>query len=108
MATVESGTGSDINEGKVFAFLSYLSILCIVPLLFKKDNDFVLAHGKQGLVIFVGQVAIFILHIILGPWFFKVGMFILLVFSFIGIIASLSGKYIALPVLSKIADKITL
>ena len=38
-----------IREGKVFAILSYLSILCIIPLILKKDNEFVLAHGKQGL-----------------------------------------------------------
>ena len=108
MDTVKSSNEQDINEGKIFAILAYLSILCIIPLLFKKDNDFVLVHGKQGLVIFVGQVGVFILHIILGPWFLKLGMFILLVFSFIGIISALTGRYIALPVVAKIADKITL
>ena len=108
MAMPESAAGKDINEGKVFALLAYLSILCIIPLLLKKDNDFVLAHGKQGLVIFVGQVAVFILHIIFGQWFLKVGMFILFVFSFIGMIATISGKYLALPIVAKIAEKITL
>ncbi len=99
---------NQIIEGKVFAIISYLSILCIIPLIFKKDNDFVLSHGKQGLVIFVGQVAIFIAHIILGNWFLKLGIFVLGVFSFIGIIAVLKGKYIKLPIVAEIADKITL
>lgn len=96
-----------VLEGKVFAILSYLPFLCIIPLLLKKDNDFVLSHGKQGLVIFVGEIGIFILSIVF-PWIFKLGMFILLVFSFIGIVAVLTGRYIDLPVISGIAKKITL
>lgn len=99
----------NILEGKVFAIMAYLSILCIIPLLFKKDNAFVLAHSKQGLVIFVGQVGVFILSILpIFGWFLKVGMFVLLVLSFIGIIAVLQGKQIELPVISRIAEQITL
>jgi len=97
-----------IVEGKVFAILSYLSILCIIPLVFKKENPFVLAHSKQGLVIFVGEVALFIVHIILGLFILKLGSFILGVLSFAGIVAVLQGKYIKLPIISDIAEKITL
>lgn len=98
----------EIVEGKIFAIVSYLSIFCIVPLVLKKDNTFVLSHGKQGLVLFVGEVAIFIIHIILGQWFLKLGFFVLGIFSFIGIIKCLKGEYVRLPIVSDIADKITL
>ena len=54
----------EVLEGKIFALLSYLSIFCIIPLILKKDNRFVLLHGKQGLVIFVAEVGVFILSII--------------------------------------------
>lgn len=97
-----------VNEGKVFAILAYLAGLCIIPLIFKKDNDFVLSHSKQGLVLFVGEVGVFIIHIILGSWILKLGMFVLLGLSFIGIIAVLRGQYIKLPVVAEIADNITL
>ena len=96
-----------ILEGKIFAILSYLSIFCVIPLLLKKENEFVLKHGKQGLVIFVGEVAVFIASIVI-PWILKSGMFILLVFSFIGIIAVLKGKYARLPFIADIADSIVL
>lgn len=96
-----------VVEGKVFAILSYLSILCIIPLILKKDNDFVLFHGKQGLVIFVGEVAIFIISIVI-PWALRPGMFVLLVLSFLGFIAVLKGHYLKLPVIAEIAGKITL
>ena len=97
-----------INEGKIFAVLSYLSICCIIPLVFKKDNPFVLVHGKQGLVIFVAQVAVFIIHIILGQWILKLGIFISGVFSFIGIVYVLMGREVKLPIVSKIAEQIIL
>ncbi len=103
-----SENDQQVVEGKIFAVMSYLSILCIIPLVFKKDNDFVLSHGKQGLVLFVGQVGLFIISIILGPWILKLGMFVLLIFSFIGIIAVLKGQYFDLPVVANIAQKITL
>ena len=96
-----------ITEGKIFAVLSYLSILCIIPLALKKENPFVLDHGKQGLVIFVAQVAVFIITIIF-PWIFKLGMFVLGILSLVGIIEVLRGRYVKFPIISKIADQIVL
>lgn len=98
---------SEVLEGKVYAILAYLSILCIIPLIVKKENAFVLFHGKQGLVLFVGEVAVFIGSIII-PWLFKPGMFILFVLSFLGILAVLQGKSLKLPVITSISEKITL
>ena len=97
-----------ISEGKIYAILAYLSILCIIPLILKKDNPFVLQHGKHGLVLFLAEVAVFILHIILGVWFLKLGMFVLGVLSFVGIIFVLQEKEVRLPVVSDWADKISL
>ena len=74
----------------------------------KKENKFVLFHGKQGLILFVGEVAAFIAHIVLGPSFLKLGFFVLGVFSLLGIIAVLRGQYLRLPVVADIAEKITL
>ena len=99
----------EILEGKMFAILSYLFILCIIPLLFKKDNRFVLDHGKQGLVIFVGEVAAFVIHTVpflRWVWGLTIPMFGIL--SLIGIIAVLRGQYIRFPIISEVADKITL
>jgi uncharacterized membrane protein len=106
---VKSREGEEkrIVEGKVLAILSYLSILCIIPLLFKKDNAFILSHGKQGLVLFIGEVAVFILSIVF-PGMLRPGIFILLALSFVGIIAVLRGRFIELPVIARLAEKITL
>ncbi|MFA5087411.1 MAG: hypothetical protein WC552_00080 [Candidatus Omnitrophota bacterium] len=108
MPRLDKNSDDQIVEGKVFAILAYLSILCIIPLLLKKDNDFVLSHGRQGLVIFVAEVAVFVIHIILGTWILKLGGFILGAVSLLGILAVLQGKYIRIPCISEIAEKITL
>ncbi len=102
--------GPDLRHllnGKVISLLSYFPVLCIIPLLLKKDDPFVLSHGKQGLVIFMAEIGVFILSIIV-PILLKIGMFVLLAVSFVGMIAVLNGKTISFPVISRIADKISL
>ena len=108
MAKQKSKAKPKTDDRKIFAILAYLSILCIIPLLFKKDDPFVLHHGKQGLVLFVGEVAVFVLHLLLGVWLLKLGMFVFGVLSFTGLIAALKGDYLELPFVQGIARKITL
>jgi uncharacterized membrane protein len=100
----------EIDEGKFFAVISYISLLCIVSLLLKKDNKFALYHAKQGLVLFVFEVACFILSIIplLGFFLRTVGVLIFVVISVIGILQALQGTCRRIPVLSNIADKVIL
>ena len=98
----------EINDGKIFALLAYLSILCIIPLVLKKSNPFALYHGKQGLVIFIGQVAVFIVSIIIGPGLTHFLWFVLGVFSLWGVVESLRGNYVKMPLISDVAEKITL
>ena len=71
----------DVLDGKMYAVLAYLSIFCIVPLIVKKDNAFVLSHGRQGLVLFVGEVATLVISIVF-PWAFRPFLFVLFGFSF--------------------------
>ncbi len=97
----------DVLEGKMYAVLSYLSILCIIPLILKKKNPFVLAHGKQGLVLFVGEVATMILSIVF-PWLFNPVFFILMILSFWGMVSAIRGVMVELPVVAGIAQKIVL
>lgn len=99
-----------IQEGKIFAMIGYVGILCIVPLLLKKENKFAFYHGKQGLVLFIIEVAAFIFSVIpfLGPLLLRLTFFICGLFSLWGIIQSLLGNYNRIFLVSDIADKITL
>jgi fumarate reductase subunit D len=106
--TEDPVSSQQILEGKIFALLSYLAILCIIPLVIKRDNPFVLAHGKQGLVLFVGEVAVFVASIILPMILIKLVCFLFGLLSLWGIVESLRGNFIRMPVVSEIADKIIL
>ncbi len=97
----------EIQEGKIFAVIGYLGILCLIPLLFKKENKFALFHGKQGLILFLGEIALAIISIIpfLG-WFVSFfGVLLFGILSLIGIIQSLVGNYWRIPVVADLADK---
>ena len=99
----------DVQEGKFFAVISYISFFCIVSLILKKDNKFALFHAKQGLVLFVLEVLCFILSII--PLFWLIKNLIWVIFTLVslwGMLLALQGDYKRLPVVSGIADKIVL
>lgn len=98
----------DVQEGKFFAIISYICFLCIVTLVLKKDNKFALYHAKQGLVLFVFEVASFILSIIpfLGWIISRIGVAVFLLISLWGILQALMGIQERIPVISEIADKI--
>ena len=97
----------DIMDGKMYAILAYLSVLCIIPLILKKNNPFVLAHGKQGLVLFVAEAGTLILSIVFA-WAFNPLMLVLLLLSFWGIVSAIRGVMVELPVVAGIAGKIVL
>ncbi|MDE2027306.1 MAG: hypothetical protein KGJ11_02035, partial [Candidatus Omnitrophica bacterium] len=89
------------------AVLAYLSIFCIIPLILKKNNPFVLNHGRQGLVLFVAEVATLVISIVV-PWAFRPFLFILFAFSFWGMVTAIRGQVVELPVVAGIAEKITI
>jgi uncharacterized membrane protein len=103
-------TEKDIQEGKFFAIISYISFFCIVSLVLKKDNKFALYHAKHGLVLFVFEVAAFILSVIpvLGFLIRVLGLIVFTLVSLWGILQAMMGKSERIPVLSDIASKVVL
>jgi uncharacterized membrane protein len=99
-----------VHDGKFFAVISYVSFLCIITLLLKKDNKFALYHAKQGLVLFVMEVAAFILSIIpfLG-WLIGIfGYALFLLVSLWGIMQAGLGISSRIPVITEISEKVIL
>lgn len=96
-----------ITEGMPFAVIGYLGVLCLVPLLLKKENKFALFHGKQGLVIFIAEIAAGVLTIIpiIGWVMAPLIIVALTVMSIIGIIQALMGNYFRMPIIADFADK---
>jgi uncharacterized membrane protein len=107
MSPEDNFSKEDVINGKMYAVLAYLSIFCIVPLIVKKNNAFVLVHGRQGLVLFVAEVATLVISIVL-PLIFRPFLFILFVFSFWGMVTAIRGQFVELPIIARIAEKITI
>ena len=51
-------TESDIKDNKVFAFLSYLGPLFLVPILAAPKSKYARFHANQGLVLFLAELII--------------------------------------------------
>ncbi len=52
----EKNGNKDIKENKNIAFLSYLSFLCLIPLLMRKESRFSQFHAKQGLILLIAWI----------------------------------------------------
>jgi uncharacterized membrane protein len=88
----------DIEDGKSLAWLSYLGLLLLIPLLVKPDNSFCKHHAKQGIVLLLLWIGLFIVGII--PFMHVIvilGDLGIAVFAIIGIVQSLSGNYWKAP-----------
>lgn len=96
-----------VNDDHIMAMLSYFPILGIIPLLVKKDSDFVISHAKQGIALFLCEFGIFILSIIF-PFLMKPFLFIFGVLALIGMIKALRGKTVKLPLIYALANKLVL
>ncbi|MBF0368036.1 MAG: hypothetical protein HQL52_01125 [Magnetococcales bacterium] len=95
-------------RGQILALFSYLSILCLVPLMFHRDDEYIYFHARQGLVLWIwGVLAIFGLYLpVVGGFFFSVSVVLISVVSLIGVVSVLLGKAWRLPGLSLVADQL--
>jgi len=96
----------DVQKNKNIAALSYVFILFLVPLLLKRDSEFVQFHARQGLVLFIvellaGMVSWF-------PVFGQLLMLLLLVVSIIAILKTLEGEKWEIPFIYEWSKKINL
>ncbi len=102
--------GKVTGEQILFGILSYLGILVLIPLLVKKDDDFVHFHAKQGLIMLIVWVCVWVITLIpivgwvVGP----ILSIVLLILWIIIIIKVVMGEKWVIPVIGKYADKINL
>ncbi len=96
----------DIEENRAIAYLSYIGLLFLVPLLVKPESKFCKFHAKQGLVITLGWV----LGGVLLP-LFGLGALIhlvALIFSIMGLVNVSNGEFKKLPLVGDWAEKFNL
>ena len=103
--TVQTKGGT---RSRFMAVMSYLGILCLVPLILNRDDEFVYFHAKQGLVIWMWAVlAIFALHIPgIGRWLFNFSALAVVIFSVVGIISASLKRAWKLPIVNSLSSRI--
>lgn len=101
---------TSVSGENVFAILSYLWILCLIPILMKKEDEFIRFHARQGLMLFIVEVGIGIIGIIpfLGPIVFLLGMLVCGLLSLAGIVQVLMGNKWKMPIIGDWSEKINI
>ena len=96
-------------QKNILAVISYIGILCLVPILTKEKAEFVKFHAKQGLVLFICEVATWIVFgIVPFFWLFLGNLFWILwvVLSIIGIMNVLNNRKKEVPLVGKFAGRL--
>lgn len=95
------------QQNTAMAVVAY--ILFFIPLLTDAKNDtYVKYHVKQGFVLFLSWIVVYIINVILPYYFSFIPMILnilLLVLLVVGIINAVNGKKEPLPVIGQLADK---
>ena len=92
---------------KLMAGLSYLGVLCFVPLMFGRGDAFTHFHSRQGLVLWIwGIVALFLFPLPFGRVLFSFSSTAILVFSVIGLVSVALGRAWRLPLVQELATKL--
>ncbi len=99
------------SDDKLLSAVGYFFIFFLIPLLGKRDNEYVQFHAKQGMLLFVSWFALLFLGLIpvLG-WLiiFPFGGAGLVVLSVIGFVNAISGRMAPVPIIGKYANKIVM
>jgi len=93
------------QKNKVMALLAYIGPLVIISYLTSKNDPFVKFHIKQGLVLFIIEVASWFLGMVFIPLWFILNIInlIVLVLVIIGIMNALQNKEKILPLVGSYA-----
>lgn len=107
---MEEKTSTEIKKSgqiDILALLSYVGILFILPLMVRKEDQFVQFHAKQGLVLFLAELAVSIWQAVpvIGWTTAPLLALVCFIFSIIGIVNVINGKKQELPLIGQYADK---
>ena len=92
----------------LMGIFSYMGVLCLVPLITNRDDEFVNFHARQGLVIWMWSVlAVMSLYLPgIGKFFFSMSAMAIVVASLIGVASVLFSRAWKLPVIYSLSSKI--
>lgn len=112
--TTAAFSPADIEQNKVMALLSYLSILVLIPLLAAKESPFARYHANQGLLLCIASLIYGAAYTVLSTlllaisWrlYFVVSLLglagvVFLILAILGILNALNGRAKELPLIGR-------
>lgn len=100
-------------KDKVFAFLSYLSILFLLPMFLRPQNKLCQYHARQGMGLFVAWFMLvalrwFIIRIspALANILYPLDLVVYVIFMIIGLVHVAQGQNTPLPLIGKSIEKL--
>ncbi|MFH1837006.1 MAG: hypothetical protein ABH862_02670 [Candidatus Omnitrophota bacterium] len=96
------------SEKSLFSAIAYISVFCLVPVLMKKQDEFIKFHARQGLMLFILEVGIWIVSVlpIFGGIIYTLGMLICGMLSLVAIVQVLMGKKWKMPIIGDWAENL--
>ncbi|MEG3640767.1 hypothetical protein [Magnetococcus sp. PR-3] len=100
-------SGRSLSD-RIWAMLSYMGFLCLIPLIFFKDHDYVQFHARQGFVIFFVYILGSFSTVLpgIGALVLMLSIWVSVMLSIMGIISVILGKSWRIPVVYNLACKI--
>lgn len=97
------------NDKIIFAWLAtfFTIIGFLIAILLKKENKYVMFYAKQGLILFIGEIIIWLLSGIFGWLKYLIWIFWIILWAMAWINA-LSGEEINNLIIGSLAEKIKL
>lgn len=96
---------TDLDDNRLYAAMSYLLVLVLVPLLTRKNDSFVNFHARQGLIVLLA----IILALVINAWSGAVGSVLFVVLMLLDVVAlvmALQGRKWKIPFIGNLAEKI--
>lgn len=102
----------DVQQNKALAIIGYLGILFLVPMLAAPKSQFAQFHARQGMILFIAEVILFVLVWILtfvtlglGAILMPIAWIISIIWAILGIVNASKGEMKELPVIGKFAGQ---
>jgi uncharacterized membrane protein len=109
--TTSDADQSTVEEERIAAVLSYIPILCFIPLIniHWKESKEARFHARQGIVLFLVElVAVLMLVDDLARFVFRAVLVAAAALAVAGVYFALQGKRYRLPLISEFADRMKL
>jgi len=96
---------NDLEEVRFAAIFSYIPFLCFIPLLKYSNNEYVMGHAKQGLILLVLEImALLFLIDFISHLFWALILLTCICLAVIGIFVVLMGRKWSIPIIGNLLN----